>query len=354
MVAAVGAFFQTSTDIIGYGAAPGFGNVGAYVATFANAQAPIVPPGPPARLFSGVAANGLDLNYITLQMIAAAAANTGQPIPATLFLQAIQGGSLGRTNGRIFSDSFRQLLAAMPAPQAGAVLYSIVDHNSCHQLSIALTEYAFLRAAPAGQRVRLIFNFDNHSDFGNVNVPGNGILQCGAWGVWCVRPVPGLFAQPFATAYIHLGWPQAPNLQIAWAGAANNTIGAPQGALAPVPPAAQLQVGAPVNPAPLLNYFATIPNWNWNNVDVYVSVDRDFMSGSYTPYGDGHYTAANGRMLVANLLNGLSAAGARLVGFDVVGLPAISGWTNLPLQPPALLTQAQQDVQGFYQNVLNY
>lgn len=80
------------------------------------------------------------------------------------------------------------------------------------------------------------------------------------------------------------------------------------------------------------------------------------MIGSYTPYGDGTYTQANGQALVANLLLQLRAWQTHLVGFDVTGLPTQDGWTNVNPPPAnaALLNQAAQDVGAFYQAVLAY
>ncbi len=106
------------------------------------------------------------------------------------------------------------------------------------------------------------------------------------------------------------------------------------------------------------------------DIDVYISVDRDFMIGSYTPWGDGPHTMADGRKAVLDALtffkshlptdmpgpSGERKRVARLVGFDIVGLPAHPGSKppKTPMTEDEAILQANEDIAQFYRAVHDY
>jgi hypothetical protein len=104
-----------------------------------------------------------------------------------------------------------------------------------------------------------------------------------------------------------------------------------------------------------------------STTDVYVTVDRDVSQGSYTFWNDGSVSAVETRTAVQRCLQYLKSRNANLVGFDVSGLPDTAGCsTALGLhapqgigcdpgaQEPAIIRQARDDIDFFYQQVLAY
>jgi hypothetical protein len=94
----------------------------------------------------------------------------------------------------------------------------------------------------------------------------------------------------------------------------------------------------------------------WNGADVYITVDRDFTIGSYTPYGDGEYLPAVGRSAVIECICYLQDNGATLVGFDVVGLPSRAGKCKNSDSSPfdQAVKESIEDIRIFHKSVSNY
>jgi hypothetical protein len=277
------------------------------------------------------------------------AAAAGACLNQILFNRAV-GSAQGDAgcNGQTRLEELRCVLqAAGPPPTLPATAnpyFAIIDSNAAHHVSLLLAERAFA-AVPAGF-AKAIVNFDAHEDFGTQVTPRS--FRCDNWGIFSVRAVAGVYANPLANAYACF---------------ANKGAGG----AAPNPPFSNSFVcrrpPAPVGRLPLAG--ATVAEQTTAllgllgagappGIAVYVTVDRDSMQSSYTDYDDGPYTQAALHAAAQECLQTLRAAGVTLAGFDVCGLPTLNGRGAQRLTPAERQAQALADLQFFHQQVLAY
>lgn len=94
----------------------------------------------------------------------------------------------------------------------------------------------------------------------------------------------------------------------------------------------------------------------WSALEIYLSVDRDVMEGSFTDYGDGLYPLPQLWDFVQHFIDGLvalrgrePAVPVRFAGFDLCGLPMLNGSSKSagPTSPADRYLQVGADLQRF-------
>jgi hypothetical protein len=85
-------------------------------------------------------------------------------------------------------------------------------------------------------------------------------------------------------------------------------------------------------------------------MEFYITIDRDFMKGSFTAWDDGNVELADGRRAVGDLLKRLREINIqkfRLIGMDVTGLPELNGASKYY---PSLnyIAESEEDIRTFY------
>ena len=265
-----------------------------------------------------------------------------------------------------FEDSMLSVLKRLHSP-----IFAVIDHNSAHHLSYILAKKAFTTAHTDGKRNKVVINFDNHAD-GNPPVKGAedppNYIHCNNWAYQLFRD-----ASAKNLVYISVGahdqklfsgHPAGKTL--IWHGEGKNHADTdiltevihPDGT-------------RDTNIEHILDTVegavkGKMDNFSWGTADVYVTVDRDFMKGSLTPYGDGEYLPVVGRNAVKSCLTYLGKnKKAKLVGFDVIGLPGEGGGkrstyleVEKKLEPRDVKLLAIQesiiDITEFYKSVSDY
>ena len=200
-------------------------------------------------------------------------------------------------------------LARLGALVAGtAPVFSVIDHNSAHTFTAALATAAFQRSPQPG-RTAVLINVDNHSDFTNNPIAVAGVeahVRCDNWVDFAKAKAPVAKFFHFGTH----GVPEQQKLQ-------------------------QLQTELAAD----------------KKIDLYLSVDRDFMIGSCTPWGNGPYTSETGRALITKILDAFHGKDLRIVGFDVVGLPNTETVKDAEAQcadRTASVARANEDIKAFF------
>lgn len=294
--------------------------------------------------FDGVSADGLQLFWLAPTQPGCLPANGN-------FLNVPAGNQAGQgdANGALPWERFQcGLPPVFPRINPGGLLrkpFSVIDTNAAHHFTLAIANYALnvlapnlplQPGAPAARR-RVIVNFDAHDDIGT----GGAMIACDRWGRYAVRPPAGSTLANVADLYAVLGVKFVP------------TPALPAGFLVP-----RNQNKSNLRPASwgdaVNQMMAAAGATATNQVDLYVSIDRDVMQSSYTTYGDGAYTPQAIRAGVQAFLQAWN--GARVVGMDVVGLPATGG--SGIVQPDWSLqqqmAQAAADISSFYTSAIPY
>jgi hypothetical protein len=208
------------------------------------------------------------------------------------------------------STTVTALLATLAGcTESGPGFTYIISANSAHQFSYPLSKHAFAKANVPAKR-KVVVNFDNHRDYHNAKkfiAPANTVdatpIVCGGWGAfhlgfWSNQGTGG-------AAYITLG---------------NGKDGSP-GKFNQVYSVDATGTAATVtNPTDEEVVTLLKTTYTADNSAIYFSVDRDFMSGNGTKYGDTKciYTTANG---IAYVKKFVEAAAGKIIGQDIIGLP---------------------------------
>lgn len=374
----------------------------AYITTFRTAATidfggQPAPAGLPPIDFTGatgISPNGLNFNYITEAFLQATQARFGLPNVPNLLMQNV-GQYNGKADYGVFLDAFWRYWNAQPGlqPVAGnRPIFAVIDHDSAHHWSVPLSERAFSRSVvlPGPPRARILINFDQHEDLGQFNFPAVPTIQCSQWGrfaiasparngVGCLHNLPVI-----AHAYVRISPANPPanahNAMLTDFGGTQWRCTNVPGVAMPVtvPPLPQ-GPGFPTVTTPPANPASTIAQQigsvvqqltfggTYAAIDAYITVDRDFILQNGTPYTNtnGEHQITPARQAVQACLQALQAVQARLVGFDVCGLPAEGGMYYpfpIPAAPPlpptvasnitnlaSAIDQAAVDVQQFYQ-----
>jgi hypothetical protein len=336
-------YVQTSSTELGYQIPPKMNYPVTYA--FANVQkyvtgnycvlwtgVPVTDP----RLFLGV--SEYDKTYRDLEYIS-----------VSPFFERPAGdeGGFGSADGQIpfgrLLDGFLGVLEQRQGLPRDRPFFTVLDSNAAHHVSATLAAFAFNRSPD--QRKRVIFNFDHHPDYGYGGKLGlESPISCQTWGQFTLasfdtRP------RPIANVYVVTGVAErmAEYQQNPGGGKLLTLTGT----------TIHQQVDA------LLRNVLRV---TVDQVDLYVSIDRDFMAGSFTTYDDGIYSADAGRRMVGDLLDAMR--GARLVGFDIVGLPAVAGRSKSKPEyknnqgcmtgPDCPWEQARADIEVFQAMVANF
>ncbi|VFQ45347.1 hypothetical protein MSL71_30040 [Desulfoluna butyratoxydans] len=235
------------------------------------------------------------------------------------FTHRVTGGSHGNVPFQAYRDTFlggpmfkenRPILTDIANP-----LFSVVDHNSAHHMAYILANKGFRGHEDMAWR-RVVINFDNHKDYEAFNPDADSIC-CQNWGQ-ALRPRPDdktLHRDHPVSRYVVLGLGSTIANVVSWGLGGiryQDKVDLSQEILLANALRKSLELGVPLE-----NYL------------FHITVDRDFMKGSYTPYGDGPHYPHEGRNMVLQCLHFLKQRGATLSGFDVTGLPCGSSvWFN--------------------------
>jgi hypothetical protein len=203
------------------------------------------------------------------------------------------------------STTAAALLACLAGcKETGPDVIYIISADSAHHFTYALSKNAFTKHGTANHR-KVVVNFDNHRDYNAKKwvAPANTVdattIYCGGWGAF------------------HLGfWSNVGTGGSAYITMANGKDGTPN-KYNEMYSVDQNGVAATItNPTDqqVIQYLGGA------NLDVYFSVDRDFMSGNGTKYGDAKClkTVDNGIAFVKQFVD---AAAGKIIGQDIIGLP---------------------------------
>jgi len=208
-------------------------------------------------------------------------------------------------------------------------LFSIVDHNSAHHMSYALAKIT-MEHLKSSKKGRLFITFDNHTDQHNVLDRK----------ITCQNYVRALFERDLVDGVLHVGWsfPEGEeNLKgVNYFERQNFTTNAAKGMITSVPEGGSLleQIKAKrqkQHPKCRVLSGVTAEDRISSKINAkkfdyaYVTVDRDFMKCSFTPYGDGENHPDKARNIVKFTLDKLASADIRLMGFDITGMPCVTG-----------------------------
>ncbi len=272
-------------------------------------------------------------------------------VPANANLQTSVGSSDGdagydgSTKIGWLAPPMRSILDSRLAKIKGPLL-SVIDHNAGHHMAAALVDRAFHRPAK-DKIVRILLNFDFHTDFGAVPQNAESIIKCSTWAGFMTCTIKDVYGWPTVDAYVNLGRSSAGGGKVDGdlAGGVvcySTRPGPPQPIGAHVDPehdsvAAQVagQLHAVLDALKMANPGAT--------VQAYISVDRDFMKGSATPWGDGPQSPANGRTAIASAFKFFKDSKVQLMGADICGLPSVGG-NRTGQTPQEALDQAYEDI----------
>ena len=257
-----------------------------------------------------------------------------------------------------FKASMDEILGISPAGRIDSPIFAVIDHNSTHHMSYILARKAYSTASnDLNRRKKVVINFDNHGDG---PVPDKqsydpNYIKCGDWAyhLFLEHSLSDAESDPAKKdpavnpVYISVG----AHLQSLWRG---GEIGATQIYYEDVTRRFSAPALTDSNIEEIMGIISELvsPHLSWDNADVYITVDRDFMIGSYTPYKDGFYSPLVGRLAVANCLSYLSKNHANLVGFDVIGLP--SEWGSSSYKREEAVEEAIIDTWWFYNSVSHY
>jgi hypothetical protein len=247
--------------------------------------------------------------------------------------------------------------ASAASASAALPIFAVIDHNSAHHMSYVLANWAF--STFGHNRKKVVINFDHHIDKASVKRFPR-IIRCGDWAQHLFLP-----HDEIDTTSTPAGHKTIPALKpfYIWVGGSSegetSHVFVSEGA----EPEFSADALTSTNTGLILDkirLFLCVGdsakgdiNDAWSDIDVYITVDRDFMIGSYTPYGDGPYSADVGRKVVMDCLKKLDKQSANLVGFDVIGLPVKAQGTDEILNQAAV-DQSILDVRSFHSWVSDY
>lgn len=329
-----------------------------------------------------------------------------QEIGPCQFEEPIEGGQHGTVGRKAFADLTNSFINWATKKELG-VLFTVVDHNSAHHMTYLLAKYAFTKNGRK-KSTKLLINFDQHEDFGKYNSPK---IACSTWGVPLLDDQQDDGAVLDGYAVIGVG---KTRIKLAGQQSSMNKLLEPTKLV--VRHKTQKSTESIKNltklddildhhrsktdedkddtkndgsirvkhymPITEISEEATHPREDikkllttiiqkvrersqektqakdWSDIDVYVTVDRDVMLGSKTAYDDGGYLPEDLRLAVSITLSILSRKKAKLVGFDVTGLPSLSGrstWGDVKGKQAAdILDIAATDIRSFLDNVKEY
>lgn len=224
------------------------------------------------------------------------------------------GGSCTKVAGSIEVTGFWNRFRSVAIPKMGvtAPLFSIVSHNSAHHMAYVLARYAFCNIAKNRGAGFLVITFDEHTD------QHTGFTE----HVTCQNYVRPLLLRDIVNVVMHIGWgtPKGVCNDINLFTKANVTKAAKKGNLRGQTYPCRMDSRKTVEK----NIIDTI---NQHKIQhVYITVDRDFMKGSYTPYGDrGENFPDAAREVVERTVKTLIEQNIKFTGFDIHGLPCNRG-----------------------------
>lgn len=176
-------------------------------------------------------------------------------------------------------------------------LFSVVTRNTAHQMSYCLADYAFNQFSR--NTMKTVINLDAHKDYYDDPIDDIRFLNWGGFipqVAFCARHEAEL------SEYCIFG---------------ENCIKR----LGVVQRHRRYQNGRQEHDQTALKDLTL-----YNNRDVYLSLDMDVMTGSYTVYDDGYYTQQQLLQCLETIFTSIqNAQNCKLVGLDVTGLPCPDG-----------------------------
>lgn len=281
---------------------------------------------------------------------------TGVPAAPTPLLQKSVSNYVGDSalKGDMFLAWLHAASKELHLSGVDSARFTIIDHNAAHHLSAPMVKHAFTSQGRGGAK-RVLVNFDFHSDAdAAVNKGRESIARCDNWAGFMTQPVEHIYETAVVDVYTTFG------VSLGLDKKESGNLGAGRFQRSDDRRAPQLIYEAAKwnkDPRSVTEQLAWVVHDVFaenDPIDVYVSVDRDFMKESYTPWGDGSQDPKAGREAVRQALAFFAERRAKLVGFDVVGLPALGGRSNVPMSEQGYLDVAYLDLTDMFQAVRDY
>ncbi|MEL6440785.1 MAG: hypothetical protein AAFQ80_16205 [Cyanobacteria bacterium J06621_8] len=231
-------------------------------------------------------------------------------------------------------------------------LFAVVDHNSAHHMSYILAKWGFSRFS--SHKKKVVINFDQHEDYGS---PKSKEIACSTWGNFILRRGQDSVADAYVVVGVrNSGKKNKDENTLIYTKQNKDTVSSSIKKTELVPWRKYFEK-QDENDGLLEAIFNELnkleENKEWSQWDVYITVDRDVMIGSFTSYGDGSYESSKVQEKIGEYLNQLSEAGVNLVGFDVIGLPDKQGKSDKVTENEAVV-QAINNLKSFYDAIAEY
>jgi len=236
--------------------------------------------------------------------------------------------------------------------EEGRPWFVLIDHNAAHHVSAPMVHHGFKHARSGAMRV--LVNFDFHADAdGATNKGPESIARCDNWAGFMTQAVSGVHDAPVVDASVNFGVSSGFDAKVSGnLGDGKFQFSRDRKRMKRI----WEEAGWKPEPPPSVTQQLQWVMQQMGNplIDFYISCDRDFMIGSYTPWGDGSQEPPAGRAAIREALAYFAEYGAKLVGFDIVGLPAEGGVSKKMMTREGYLDQAYEDIRDLFQAVRDY
>lgn len=203
----------------------------------------------------------------------------------------------GYIHGRFNLDQVLRIQQIIQNHVPTCPLFSVVTRNTAHQMSYCLADYAFDQFSR--NTMKTVINLDAHQDYSDKLT---GVIRFSNWGAFVSQDAFCAKHEAELSEYCIFG---------------ENCIKR----LGVVQRHRRYQNGRQEHDQTALKDLTL-----YNNRDVYLSLDMDVMTGSYTVYDDGYYTQQQLLQCLETIFTSIqNAQNCKLVGLDVTGLPCPDG-----------------------------
>jgi len=216
----------------------------------------------------------------------------------------------------------RQVHSRMLRSGVKLPLFSVVDHNSAHHMAYILSRYAFQHLPINPANKAMLITFDEHTD--QQTGFSNNDIKCSNYVVPLLTP-----PNKVVDVVVHIGWDfptGSENLHgtnvftpqtVRRKARKRDTPGRKFGNITTQPTVSTVRVGVKDN---YIEHIRKVME-EQSVYYVYITVDRDFMKGSCTRYGDGESHPDTARLAVKDCLETIRELNCQIVGFDITGMP---------------------------------
>lgn len=235
-----------------------------------------------------------------------------------------QGGTIDINT--LWNGFSKQVHSRMLRSGVKKPLFAVVDHNSAHQMAYVLCRYAMQHLPTNQSNKAMLITFDEHTD--QQTGFSNNRIKCSNYVVSLLKP-----PHKVVDVVLHIGWDfptGSGNLKGTNVFVSNTVtsraykrdtpgreVGTPSGKQIFGGKKSRVRVGVKDNY--IQHVKSTIKKHKVTYV--YITIDRDFMKGSCTRYGDGESHPDTARLAVKDCLEEIRELNCKIVGFDITGMP---------------------------------